>query len=60
MHKLGWTGFQGITSEGEFDGDSDLVPACAFRLSGGRAKQRNNETCQHSVSPMTLPPALDL
>lgn len=24
MHKLSWTGFQGITSDGEFDGDSDL------------------------------------
>lgn len=55
MHKLSWTGFQGITSDGEFDGDSDLCLQAEWGES-----QRNNDTCQHSVSPMTLPPALDL
>lgn len=43
MHKLGWTSFQGITNEGEFDGDSDLVPACAFRLRGGGESQTKKQ-----------------
>ena len=32
---------------GEFDGDSDLVPASDYRLSGVRAQQMDNDTYRH-------------
>lgn len=41
VHELVGVGSQGITIVGEFDGDSDLVLACACSLGWGRAQQRN-------------------
>lgn len=42
VHELVGVGSQGITMVGEFDGDSDLVLACACCLGWGRAQQRNS------------------
>lgn len=54
VHELVAVGSQGITMVGEFDGDSDLVLACACSLGWGRAQQRNKMAPVAPLQPSSL------